>query len=61
MSGAHLAGLMVEETVFEPMAAAYACLSQEERARGVALLDLGLHSTDLVVYDGDALLLLELG
>src|SRR5580704_16854853 len=57
LSGAHLAGLMVEETVFEPMAAAYACLSQEERARGVALLDLGLHSTDLVVYDGDALLL----
>ena len=29
----------------------------EERARGVALLDFGLHSTDLVVYDGDALLL----
>ncbi|MGD1091564.1 MAG: cell division protein FtsA [Bryobacteraceae bacterium] len=57
LSGAHLAGLMVEETVFEPMAAAYACLSQEERARGVALLDLGLHSTDLVIYDGDALLL----
>ena len=29
----------------------------EERARGVALLDLGLHSSDLVIYDGDALLL----
>ena len=57
VSAVHLAGLAVEETVFEPMAAAYACLSQEERARGVALLDLGMHSTDLVIYDGDALLL----
>jgi len=57
VSGAHLAGLIVEETVFEPLAAAYACLSQDERARGVALLDLGLHSTGMVIYDGDALLL----
>ncbi len=57
VAAAHLAGLIVEETVFEPMAAAYACLCQQERARGVALLDLGLHSSDLVVYDGDALLL----
>jgi cell division protein FtsA len=57
VAATHLAGIAVEETVFEPMAAAYACLYQEERARGVALLDLGLHSTDLVVYDGDALLL----
>jgi cell division protein FtsA len=53
----HLAALAVEETVFEPMASAYACLVQEERARGVALLDMGLQSTDLVIYDGDAMLL----
>src|SRR5580698_3325583 len=53
----HLAHLAVEETVFEPMAAAYACLTQEIRARCVALLDMGLDSTDLVVYDGEALLL----
>ena len=57
VAATHLAALAVEETVFEPMAAAYACLYPEERARGVALLDLGLHSTDLVIYDGDALLL----
>ena len=57
VAAGHLAGLAVEETVFEPMAAAYACLYPEERARGVALLDMGLHSTDLVVYDGDAMLL----
>ena len=53
----HLAHLAVEETVFEPMAAAYACLTQEIRTRGVALLDIGIDSADLVVYDGDALLL----
>jgi len=57
VAASHLAGLVVEETVFEPMAAAYACLYPEERSRGVAVLDLGLHSSDLVVYDGDALLL----
>src|SRR5713226_4915960 len=49
VSAAHLAGLVVEETMFEPMAAAYACIYPEERQRGVALLDLGLHSTDLVI------------
>jgi cell division protein FtsA len=53
----HMAHLAVEETVFEPVAGAYACLGPEDRARGVALLDLGLHSSGLVVYDGDALLL----
>ena len=52
-----MAHLAVEETVFEPMAAAYACIRPDGRARGAALVDFGLHSTDLVVYDGDALLL----
>jgi cell division protein FtsA len=55
IAAAHLAGLAVEETVFEPMAAAYACLFPEERLRGVAVLDMGMHSSDLVVYDGDSL------
>jgi cell division protein FtsA len=54
VAAAHSAHLAVEETVFEPVAAAYACLLPEDRARGVALLDLGLHSTGLVIYDGDA-------
>ena len=57
VAATHFAGLAVEETVFEPIAAAYACLFPDERARGVALLDLGLQSSDLVVYDGDAMLL----
>lgn len=53
----HQAHLAVEETVFEPLAAAYATVSAEERAQGVAVVDLGLDSTGLVVYDGEALLL----
>lgn len=36
--------------VFEPLAAAQACLTAEERELGVALLDIGAGSTGLVVY-----------
>ena len=57
VTAAQMAHLAVEETVFEPMAAAYACIRTEARARGAALVDFGIHSTDFVVYDGDALLL----
>jgi cell division protein FtsA len=57
VAAAHLAHFAVEETVLEPMAAAYACLRPEQRARGVVVVDLGIHSTDLVIYDGDAMLL----
>lgn len=56
VSAVHQAHLAVEETVFEPIAAAYACILQEDRNRGVALVDIGAHSTDLVVYDGESLL-----
>lgn len=53
----HAAHLGVEETVFEPMAAALASLSQQERAQSVALMDIGLQSTDFVVYQGTSLVL----
>lgn len=53
----HQAHFGVEETVFEPMAAAYAAVLPEDRNRGVALVDIGLHSTDFVVYDGDAVVI----
>jgi len=55
VAAAHSAHLPVEETVFEPLAAAYACLLPEDRARGVALVDIGMQSTGLVVYDGECL------
>jgi len=51
------ASYAVEETVFEPVAAAYAAIDREDRDRGVAVVDIGMHSTDLVVYDGEAVLL----
>jgi cell division protein FtsA len=56
VNAVHQASLAVEETIFEPCAAAYAAVMQDERARGVAIVDIGAHSTDVVVYDGDALL-----
>ncbi|MBI4889490.1 MAG: cell division protein FtsA [Acidobacteria bacterium] len=46
----------VEETVFEAMAASYASILAEERAGGVALVDIGAHSTNVAFYDGDAML-----
>lgn len=57
VTAVHHAHVALEETVFEPVASAYATILPEERTRGIALLDIGLHSSDLVVYDGDAVAL----
>jgi cell division protein FtsA len=57
VTAVHHAHFAVEETVFEPAAAAYASILPEDRMRGVALLDIGLHSSDLIVYDGDSVVL----
>ena len=57
LTAAHESYVAVEETVFEPVASAYAAIRPEERSRGVALIDIGWHSTGVVVYDGDALVL----
>ncbi len=56
VSAVQQAGVQVEETVFEAMAAAYACILPEERSSGVALADIGAHSANIVFYDGDAML-----
>src|SRR5271155_3775800 len=53
----HQASYAVEETVFEPVATAYSAISKDDRVRGVAVVDIGMHSTGLVVYDGEAVLL----
>jgi cell division protein FtsA len=57
ISAMHQAHLAAEEIVFEPLAAAYAAILAEDRSQGVALLDIGMHSTDLIVYEGEAVLL----
>ncbi|HXK02753.1 MAG TPA: cell division protein FtsA [Verrucomicrobiae bacterium] len=49
---AHLA---VEETVFEALAACYAAVLPENRREGIAVVDIGAQSTELVVYYGDAM------
>ncbi len=47
------AGIEVEDIVLEPLAASQAVLTEEERALGVVLLDLGAGTTDiLVLVDG---------
>jgi cell division protein FtsA len=47
---ANRAGLEVTEAVLESIASAEATLSADERELGICLLDIGAHSTDLVVF-----------
>ena len=48
------AHLSVDETVYEPVAACYASVLPNERREGVALIDLGAHSTELICYYGES-------
>ena len=45
----------MEETVFEALAACYAAVLPEDRREGIAVVDIGAQSTELVVYYGDAM------
>jgi cell division protein FtsA len=49
---AHLA---VEESILEAFAASYAVALPENRREGIAVIDIGAESTELVVYYGDAM------
>jgi len=51
------AHLTVDETVFEGLAAAYSAVLPEHRKQGIAVVDIGSQSTELVVYYGDAMYL----
>jgi len=44
------AGIQVDDTVYEPLAAADALLRSDERELGVCLCDLGAGSTDVIVF-----------
>jgi cell division protein FtsA len=44
------AGVVVRDTVFESLASGEACLTADERELGVALVDIGGGSSDLIVY-----------
>ncbi|MDQ6707875.1 MAG: cell division protein FtsA, partial [Acidobacteriota bacterium] len=52
VGAANQARLAVDETVFEALAACYASVLPEERRDGIAVIDIGAHSTELVVYYG---------
>jgi len=50
VTAANLVGIKVVDTIYEPFAAAAACLTADERELGVALVDIGGGSTDMIVY-----------
>jgi cell division protein FtsA len=50
VTAANLVGIKVLDTVYEPFAAAAACLTADERELGAALVDIGGGSTDVIVY-----------
>lgn len=49
------AHLTVEDTVFEAFASWYASVSEDERREGLVVVDIGAHSTELVVYYGESM------
>ena len=52
VTAANKAGILISDTVLEPLASAEACLTQDEKELGCCLLDVGGGTTDLVVYGG---------
>jgi cell division protein FtsA len=55
ISAVNRAGVHVEDTVFEPLACADAVLRADEREMGVCLADLGAGSTEMVVFQENAI------
>ena len=52
VTAANRAGILVNDTVLEPLASAEACVTQDERELGCCLLDIGGGTTELLVYLG---------
>jgi len=52
VTAANKAGILIDDTVLEPLASAEACLTQDERDLGCCLLDIGGGTTELIVYGG---------
>jgi cell division protein FtsA len=52
VTAANRAGILVIDTVLEPLASAESCLTQDERELGCCLLDIGGGTTELIVYGG---------
>jgi cell division protein FtsA len=52
VTAANKAGILINDTVLEPLACAEACLTQDERDLGCCLLDIGGGTTEWIVYGG---------
>ena len=50
VTAANRAGVLISDTVLEPLASAETCLTQDEREMGCCLLDIGGGTTELIVY-----------
>ena len=50
VSAANKAGILISDTVLEPLASAEACLTQDERDLGCCLLDIGGGTTEIISY-----------
>src|SRR5262249_102573 len=54
VTAANRAGILISDTVLEPLASAESCLTQDERDFGACLLDIGGGTTALIAYSGGA-------
>jgi cell division protein FtsA len=52
VTAANRAGILISDTVLEPLASAESCLTQDERDLGCCMLDIGGGTTELIVYGG---------
>jgi cell division protein FtsA len=52
VTAANKAGILISDTVLEPLASAESCLTQDERDLGCCLLDIGGGTTEVIVYGG---------
>jgi cell division protein FtsA len=50
VTAANKAGILISDTVLEPLASAEACLTQDERDLGCCLLDIGGGTTEVLAY-----------
>jgi len=52
VTAANRAGILISDTVLEPLASAESCLTQDERELGACLLDIGGGTTEVIAYGG---------
>ncbi|HWT87274.1 MAG TPA: cell division protein FtsA, partial [Candidatus Angelobacter sp.] len=52
VTAANRAGILISDTVLEPLASSDACLTQDERDMGCCLLDIGGGTTEIIIYGG---------